>query len=132
MIVVDTNILAQFWLQSDHSELCEQLFQKSWNWTYLRHSRDAQGRCYPGLHPGLSYRRCLTACSMLQVLRLKRSFLDEKPAPILKNPWIPGTFTACSKNENSATATYYLLPTTPKFSRIFQGPAWPWWIITKL
>ena len=27
MIVVDTNILANFWLPSDHTELCEQLFQ---------------------------------------------------------------------------------------------------------
>ena len=32
MIVVDTNILAHFWLPSDHSELCEQLFQWDPEW----------------------------------------------------------------------------------------------------
>ncbi len=32
MIVVDTNILAQFWLPSDHTELCEQLFQWDPEW----------------------------------------------------------------------------------------------------
>lgn len=32
MIVVDTNILAHFWLPSDHTELCEQLFQWDPEW----------------------------------------------------------------------------------------------------
>jgi len=32
MIVVDTNILAHFWLPSDHTELCEQLFQLDSDW----------------------------------------------------------------------------------------------------
>ena len=32
MIVVDTNILAHFWLPSDHTELCEQLFQCDPEW----------------------------------------------------------------------------------------------------
>ena len=32
MIVVDTNTLAYFWLPSDHSELCEQLFQWDSDW----------------------------------------------------------------------------------------------------
>ena len=32
MIVVDTNILAHFWLPSDHTELCEQLFQWDQEW----------------------------------------------------------------------------------------------------
>lgn len=32
MIVVDTNILAQFWLPSDHTEICEQLFQWDPEW----------------------------------------------------------------------------------------------------
>ncbi|MEX0662362.1 MAG: type II toxin-antitoxin system VapC family toxin [Balneolaceae bacterium] len=32
MIVVDTNILAYFWLPSDHTELCEQLFKKDPEW----------------------------------------------------------------------------------------------------
>jgi predicted nucleic acid-binding protein len=32
MIVVDTNILAHFWLPSDHTELCEQLFQWDPDW----------------------------------------------------------------------------------------------------
>jgi len=32
MIVVDTNILARFWLPSDHTELCERLFQWDPEW----------------------------------------------------------------------------------------------------
>ncbi len=32
MIVVDTNILAHFWLPSDHTELCEHLFQWDPEW----------------------------------------------------------------------------------------------------
>lgn len=32
MIVVDTNILAHFWLPSDHTELCEKLFQWDAEW----------------------------------------------------------------------------------------------------
>ncbi len=32
MIVVDTNILAHFWLPSEHTELCEQLFQWDPDW----------------------------------------------------------------------------------------------------
>ena len=32
MIVVDTNILTHFWLPSDHTELCEQLFQWDPEW----------------------------------------------------------------------------------------------------
>ncbi len=32
MIVVDTNILAHFWLPSDQTELCEQLFQWDPDW----------------------------------------------------------------------------------------------------
>ncbi|MDI6402017.1 type II toxin-antitoxin system VapC family toxin [Balneolaceae bacterium ANBcel3] len=32
MIVVDTNILAHFWLPSDHTELCDQLFQWDPEW----------------------------------------------------------------------------------------------------
>lgn len=32
MIVIDTNILAHFWLPSDHTELCEQLFQWDPEW----------------------------------------------------------------------------------------------------
>jgi len=32
MIVVDTNILAHFWLPSDHTEICEQLFQWDPEW----------------------------------------------------------------------------------------------------
>ncbi len=32
MIVVDTNVLAHFWLPSDHTELCEQLFQWDPEW----------------------------------------------------------------------------------------------------
>lgn len=32
MIVVDTNILAHFWLPSDHTDLCEQLFQWDTDW----------------------------------------------------------------------------------------------------
>lgn len=32
MIVVDTNILAHFWLPSDYTELCDQLFQWDSEW----------------------------------------------------------------------------------------------------
>lgn len=32
MIVVDTNIIAHFWLPSEHTELCEQLFQWDPEW----------------------------------------------------------------------------------------------------
>ena len=32
MIVVDTNILAHFWLPSDNTEICEQLFQWDSDW----------------------------------------------------------------------------------------------------
>ncbi|MDZ7693821.1 MAG: type II toxin-antitoxin system VapC family toxin [Balneolaceae bacterium] len=32
MIVVDTNILAHFWLPSDSTELCDQLYQKDPQW----------------------------------------------------------------------------------------------------
>lgn len=32
MIVVDTNIIAHFWLPSDNSELCDRLFQQDPNW----------------------------------------------------------------------------------------------------
>lgn len=32
MIVVDTNIIAHFWLPSDHTELCDQLFQWDSEW----------------------------------------------------------------------------------------------------
>ncbi len=32
MIVVDTNIVAHFWLPSDHTELCDQLFQWDSEW----------------------------------------------------------------------------------------------------
>ena len=32
MIVVDTNIIAHFWLLSDYTELCEQLFQWDSEW----------------------------------------------------------------------------------------------------
>lgn len=32
MIVVDTNIIAHFWLPSDHTKLCEQLFQLDPDW----------------------------------------------------------------------------------------------------
>lgn len=32
MIVVDTNILAHFWLPSEHTELCDQLFQWDSEW----------------------------------------------------------------------------------------------------
>lgn len=32
MIVVDTNILAHFWLPSDSTELCDALFQKDSEW----------------------------------------------------------------------------------------------------
>ncbi len=32
MIVVDTNILAHFWLPSDHTEICEQLFKWDSDW----------------------------------------------------------------------------------------------------
>jgi len=32
MIVVDTNILAHFWLPSDHTELCERLFERDPEW----------------------------------------------------------------------------------------------------
>jgi predicted nucleic acid-binding protein len=32
MIVVDTNIIAHFWLPSDHTRLCEQLFQWDPEW----------------------------------------------------------------------------------------------------
>ena len=32
MIVVDTNILAHFWLPSDSTELCDKLFQKDPEW----------------------------------------------------------------------------------------------------
>lgn len=32
MIAVDTNILAYFWLPSDHSQLCDQLFQWDSEW----------------------------------------------------------------------------------------------------
>ena len=32
MIVVDTNIIAHFWLPSDQSDLCDQLFQKEPHW----------------------------------------------------------------------------------------------------
>jgi predicted nucleic acid-binding protein len=33
MIVVDTNIIAHFWLPSSQSDLCDQLFQKEPHWT---------------------------------------------------------------------------------------------------
>ena len=33
MIVVDTNIISHFWLPSDQSDLCDQLFQKEPHWT---------------------------------------------------------------------------------------------------
>jgi len=39
MIVVDTNIIAHFWLPSDGSELCEQLFQKEPHWIAPLHWR---------------------------------------------------------------------------------------------
>ena len=32
MIVVDTNIIAHFWLQTDETELCEKLFKAEPNW----------------------------------------------------------------------------------------------------
>jgi len=32
MIVVDTNIIAHFWLPSDSTELCDQLYQKDPQW----------------------------------------------------------------------------------------------------
>ncbi len=32
MIVVDTNILAHFWLPSDHSQLCDKVFQHDPEW----------------------------------------------------------------------------------------------------
>ena len=32
MIVVDTNIIAQFWLPSDHSGLCDQVFKQDPEW----------------------------------------------------------------------------------------------------
>lgn len=32
MIVIDTNIIAHFWLPSDHTELCEKLFQWDPDW----------------------------------------------------------------------------------------------------
>lgn len=32
MIVVDTNILSYFWLPSDHSKICDELFQWDSNW----------------------------------------------------------------------------------------------------
>jgi len=32
LIVVDTNILAHFWLPSEHTELCDQLFQWDSEW----------------------------------------------------------------------------------------------------
>lgn len=35
MIVVDTNILAPFWLLSDSTELCDELYQKDPQWVAL-------------------------------------------------------------------------------------------------
>ena len=32
MIVVDTNIIAHFWLPSDHSQLCDQVFEQDPEW----------------------------------------------------------------------------------------------------
>jgi len=32
MIAVDTNILAHFWLPSDHTQLCDRLFQQDAEW----------------------------------------------------------------------------------------------------
>ncbi|MFO8029349.1 MAG: type II toxin-antitoxin system VapC family toxin [Cyclonatronaceae bacterium] len=32
MIVVDTNIIAHFWLPSDHSRLCDQVFEQDPEW----------------------------------------------------------------------------------------------------
>ncbi len=32
MIVVDTNIIAHFWLPSDHSQLCDQIFEQDPEW----------------------------------------------------------------------------------------------------